>query len=86
MSEQEKLDIIRVIREELQAHRDYADVKYATNIALTQAKDARDAFCLIREEKLDRKFRPVYGMLGFLILFLVAKYGFEIFNIIPKGM
>jgi hypothetical protein len=40
-----ELNIIRVIREELQAHRDYADVKYATNDALNKAKDNRDLSC-----------------------------------------
>lgn len=45
MSEEEKINIIRTIREELQSHRDYADVKYATKESLTIAKEARDATC-----------------------------------------
>jgi transcription elongation factor GreA-like protein len=53
MSEQEKIDIIRVIREELQSHRDYADVKYATNVALNQAKEARDVACELHRDKLN---------------------------------
>ena len=53
MSEQEKLDIIKVIREELQSHRDYADVKYATNVALNSAKEARDVTCKLHRDKRD---------------------------------
>ena len=91
MSEQEKLDIIRVIREELQAHRDYADIKYATNEALNKAKNNRDVSCdvhrqslttcvaLINEKlnKMDKQF--IYMMFGIVIVGAIA----GIDNLIP---
>jgi hypothetical protein len=91
MSEQEKIDIIRVIREELQAHRDYADIKYATNESLNNAKIARDNSCdihkqsfttcvgLINEKlaKIDKQL--IYMMFGILIVGAIA----GIDNVIP---
>jgi hypothetical protein len=91
MSEQEKIDIIRVIREELQAHRDYADVKYATNEALNKAKDNRDMSCEThrttftkyveeinaRLVKGDKQF--IYMMFGLLVVGAIA----GVDNLIP---
>ena len=84
MGEQEKLDIIRVIREELQAHRDYADVKYATNESLNKAKDNRDTSCEIHRTtftamvkeinttlaKMDKQF--MWMMFGLVIVGAIA--------------
>jgi hypothetical protein len=91
MGEQEKLDIIRVIREELQAHRDYADVKYATNEALNKAKDNRDMSCevhritftnMVKEinvtlAKMDKQL--IWMMFGIVIVGAIA----GVDNLIP---
>jgi hypothetical protein len=91
MSEQEKLNIIRVIREELQSHRDYADVKYATNEALNKAKDNRDLSCevhrtnftnMVKEinttlAKMDKQF--IYIMFSITVVGAIA----GIDNLIP---
>jgi hypothetical protein len=84
MSEQEKMDWLKAIRDEIAILKDFLDVKYATKTELVQAKENRDAFCLVREDKIDKKFMPVYGMLIFIILFLVAKYGIEFLSLLPK--
>jgi hypothetical protein len=84
MSEQEKMDWLKAIRDEIAILKDFLDVKYATKIELVQAKENRDAFCLVREDKIDKKFMPVYGMLIFIILFLVGKYGIEFLSLLPK--
>ena len=91
MSEQEKINIIRAIREELQAHRDYADVKYATNEALNIAKNNRDNTCETHRvaftscvtdlkstlNKMDKQF--IYMMFGLAIVGAIA----GIDNLIP---
>ena len=82
MGEQEKLDIIRVIREELTQFKDYLEVKYSTKADLNQAKENRDNFCIVREKKLDDKFTPVYGMLTIIILFLASVHGVAFINFI----
>ena len=82
MGEQEKLDIIRVIREELTQFKDYLEVKYSTKEDLNQAKENRDNFCIVREKKLDDKFAPVYGMLIVIILFLASVHGVAFINFI----
>jgi hypothetical protein len=91
MSEQEKIDIITFIKGELkhlndniESIKDFIDVKYATKHELNLAKETRDAFCLVREDKIDKKFIPVYIMLGALLLFMVAKYGVEVLSLIIK--
>jgi hypothetical protein len=84
MSEQEKIDIIRVIREELQSHKDYADVKYATNEALNEAKNNRDTTCEAHRatftecvtdikstlNKMDKQF--IYMMVGLIGVGIIA--------------
>ena len=84
MSEQERIDIIRTIRDEITLLKDFLDAKYASKDALAKAVQDRNDLCKIREEKLDNKFKPVYGMLIIIILFLVAKYGIDFFTMIGK--
>lgn len=92
MSENEKIDLITFIRGELkhlndniESIKDFIDVKYASKDALALAVKDRNDFCKIREEKLDAKFTPVYGMLILIICFLCAKYGIEFLGIV-KGL
>ena len=84
MSEQEKIDWLKAIRDEIAILKDYLDVKYASKDALALAVQDRNNFCKEREEKLDKKFTPVYGMLIMIILFFVAKYGIEFLNLIGR--
>jgi hypothetical protein len=82
MGEQEKLDIIRIIRDEIAELKDYLDAKYASKDSLAQAVLDRTRHCEIREAKLDAKFKPVYYGLGIILLFIVSKYGMEIMGYI----
>ena len=91
MSEQEKIDLVTFIRGELkhlndniESIKDYIDIKYATKIELQSAKDNRDAFCLVREESLNKKFKPIYKMLGVIIAFLILTNGELIINLILR--
>ena len=86
MGEQEKLDIIRTIRDEINLLKDYLEVKYATNESLQKAKDNRDSYCLFRETNLNKKFKPIYVGLGITILFLVANNGENFLNLILRVM
>jgi hypothetical protein len=86
-----ELNIIRVIREELQAHRDYADVKYATNEALNTARESRDKTCEVHRatftdcvtdikstlNKMDKQF--IYMMFGLVVVGAIA----GVDNLIP---
>lgn len=84
MSEQEKIDWLKAIRDEIAILKDYLDLKYASKDALAIAVQQRNEFCETREAKLDKKFTPVYGMLFIIILFFVAKYGIEFLGFIGK--
>ena len=84
MSEQEKLNIINTIREELAILKDFLDVKYATKEELTHAKDTRDKMCLLEGDKIDKQFRPMYYMLGVIILFLASTQGNAFLELITK--
>jgi hypothetical protein len=91
MSEQEKFDLLRMIREELQIHRDYQEVKFATKDELNKAKDNRDASCDTHRAsfyksiasinttltKIDKQF--IYTMIGIGIVGAIA----GIDNLIP---
>ena len=63
MSEDEKINIIRVIREELQSHREYADVKYATKESLNTAKETRDLSCSKHQEAIALEFKDITSTL-----------------------
>jgi len=84
MSEQEKIEWLKAIRDEIAILKDFLDVKYATKIELQSAKDNRDAFCLAREESLNKKFKPIYKMLGVIIAFLILTNGELIINLILR--
>jgi hypothetical protein len=84
MSEQEKIDWLKAIRDEIAILKDYLEVKYATNESLQKAKDNRDAFCLVREANLNKKFNPIYLGIGVIILFLVMNNGENFLNLILR--
>ena len=84
MSEKEKLNIINTIREELSILKDFLDVKYATKVELTDAKETRDKVCLLESGKIDHKLKPIYYMLGFIIVFLASIQGNAFLEFITK--
>ena len=84
MSEEERINIIRTIRDEINMLKDYLDVKYSTKIELDMARKEREVVCQAREEKLDKKFKPIYAMLVIILLFLATKYGAEILSLITR--
>ena len=86
MTDNERRDIIRTIRDEINMLKDFLDVKYATRESLQEAKERRDEFCLIREKKLDDKFKPLYKMLAVIIGFLLVTNGKELLNLLMRVM